>query len=681
MSLPKTAYAWTPRLRAAAVAARLGRACASTVAVGVGGLVAACSGGTETTQPSPTPTVAVAASVTLLSMPQGQSSQVTLTLARGGGFGGAVVLTAEGLPTGVAGTFAPDTVPAGTTTSTLTLSAAAAAAASGPTPVVVRARGSGVTDATVSIPLTVTAAGPAPAIAITAPASVSLVQSGSTTASITLARTNFTGDVALTAENLPTGVTAAFNPSTLSGATSASTLTLAAGASAAVGTQQLTIRARATSVPDATAPVGAAVAARGPAGNVTLAYCAADPPVWVAYQSDSGPWTRVTLDADHRATIPVAGRGGVAMTYNVGTAAAPKYELNVMYALATELGRAGNAGCDASSNRSNRVDGSVAGLGATQIATITLGAGSQSVFGAPGPFEIASVPTGTLSLLATRALSGTGAGPISVPDAIIFRRGVSVPAAGPLPVLDFGSSEAFAPATGTLTLANLAPDTATVGVSLYSDVFSNGALLGFPGRFTGDTTRYGGVPDARLRSGELHLALVLAKGTNVTRTVYSYFRSVRDRTVTLGAKVGTPTFTVTSPAPYVMPRVQLASQADYRSYVGAQLTQSDRIVSLGATQGYFGGTPDTWDLTFPDLSAVAGFDLTWGLHAGGAWYDVSAYGGDAGPLSGGAASDGSTVRVGDRLGTAFGVSNVAMSRARQLPGHASSALRRDLRRP
>ena len=98
-------------------------------------------------------------------------------------------------------------------------------------------------------------------IAVTAGSpTLSVVQSASGTSAITVARTNFTGDVALTAENLPTGVTATFTPSTLSAGATASSLALAVSGTAATGTTTgVTVRARGTGVTDATATVALTV--------------------------------------------------------------------------------------------------------------------------------------------------------------------------------------------------------------------------------------------------------------------------------------------------------------------------------------------------------------------------------------------------------------------------------------
>ncbi len=109
------------------------------------------------------------------------------------------------------------------------------------------------------------------AVSSTAP-TLSVAQSATGTAAMTVARTSFSGDVALTAENLPTGVTATFTPATLSAGATSSSLSLAASASAAAGgpATNVTVRARGTGVSDATATIGLTITV-GAAGAVSIA--------------------------------------------------------------------------------------------------------------------------------------------------------------------------------------------------------------------------------------------------------------------------------------------------------------------------------------------------------------------------------------------------------------------------
>lgn len=100
---------------------------------------------------------------------------------------------------------------------------------------------------------------------------LSVAQSASGTAAITVTRVSFTGDVALTAENLPTGVTATFTPASLTGGGTSSSLSLAASSVAATGGAgtDVTVRARGTGVTDATTTIRLTVTV-GAGGAVSI---------------------------------------------------------------------------------------------------------------------------------------------------------------------------------------------------------------------------------------------------------------------------------------------------------------------------------------------------------------------------------------------------------------------------
>jgi hypothetical protein len=89
---------------------------------------------------------------------------------------------------------------------------------------------------------------------------------------VTLARgRGYAGDVALAADSLPAGVTAAFEPATLAGDVAASTLTLTAGADAALGGPvRVVLRARGPGADDATFALPLTVTA-APAVGLTAA--------------------------------------------------------------------------------------------------------------------------------------------------------------------------------------------------------------------------------------------------------------------------------------------------------------------------------------------------------------------------------------------------------------------------
>ena len=111
----------------------------------------------------------------------------------------------------------------------------------------------------------VSSTAPAPDFGIAAsPASLSIAQGSNGTSTLTISPQNgFSGSVALSASGLPSGVTAAFNPSSTTGS---STLTLSASSTAATGTATVTITGTSGSLTHTTT-LSLAVTASGGGGG------------------------------------------------------------------------------------------------------------------------------------------------------------------------------------------------------------------------------------------------------------------------------------------------------------------------------------------------------------------------------------------------------------------------------
>src|SRR6266566_3272462 len=167
------------------------------------------------------------ASPSSFSVAQGAKGTSAISVNPLNGFSGSVSLSASGLPSGVTASFNPSST---TSASTFTLTASSTAALGTFTITVTGASGALSRSTTVSL----TVVSP-PNFALSAsPNSLSLVRGGKITSTITVTSQNgFTGSVSLSASGLPRGVTASFNPGSI---TSASTLTLSAKNNAATGT-------------------------------------------------------------------------------------------------------------------------------------------------------------------------------------------------------------------------------------------------------------------------------------------------------------------------------------------------------------------------------------------------------------------------------------------------------------
>jgi hypothetical protein len=218
------------------------------------------------TQP---PSFTVSAAPNSVTINQGSNGTSTITVTSTNGFNSAVALSASGLPAGVTAGFVPTSVtpPAnGSGTSTLTLTVGPTVAANTYTVTITGTSGS--TTALTTVTLTV--AQPFTLAASAINPATGIVPGSTGTSTVTIADHNgFAGNVSLTASNLPSGVTAAFNPNP---ATSTSTLTLTASPTAAPTTTTVTISGVSSGV-TATATVSVTVVQ-----NFTLPVSVTAPP-------------------------------------------------------------------------------------------------------------------------------------------------------------------------------------------------------------------------------------------------------------------------------------------------------------------------------------------------------------------------------------------------------------------
>jgi hypothetical protein len=168
---------------------------------------------------------------------QGASATVTVNVRRNETMRDPVDLTVEGAPANMRVTLDPARVPADRTSATLRIEVPATGVDARDYSLTIRGKATGIADKTASLRVTVQAVD----FSLKAePAVVTLAPGGTATVTITITRTNHTDAVRFTAEGLPAGVTATFDPASATGDTV--TLTLAAAADAAPTTANVTVR-------------------------------------------------------------------------------------------------------------------------------------------------------------------------------------------------------------------------------------------------------------------------------------------------------------------------------------------------------------------------------------------------------------------------------------------------------
>ena len=591
---------------------------------------------------------------TTLSIAQGANATSTATITRAGGFAGAVTLAVTGAPSGVSVSLTPAT---GTTGNTVTITVAAASSTTpGTYSLTVTGTGTNVATRTATLGLTVTAAQAGSFSLALSPTSVSVAKGASVTTTATITRAGgFTGAVNLAVTGAPAGVTVA--PVSIPGTATTGTLTVVASSSAAAGTYSLTVTGTGTGVANKTATLSVQVTA-GTTQSATFAFCSDDAPAWFAVQDGSGPWTQVTGTNNSFTFHFTSTKVGIAY---VTTSATSGSDVTVVYATAAELQGVGGTTTVECTTGGKSVNGSVANVGASELATISLASSSATVIGGGvNTFQLTGLPQGAHDLVASRitqTISGTS---ISYAlNRLIIRRNLDPANGSTLPVLDFNASESFAPATANVTIGNLGSDQALAEAGLTT---ANGtsASFFFSSPSTATTLPYYGVPDAKLATGDLHSLTVFATppgsgSPSTSRVAALYFRSVTDRTVTLGSTLGVPTITTVATTPYLRLRAQLAAQSEYNRLAGIFYTQgsgaSERSVSVMMTAAYAGAA--SYDLTIPDLSAASGWNNAWGLQPAVAtqWTEIEAGGSFNFFFPGQHPTDGSTVLYATRTGT------------------------------
>jgi hypothetical protein len=600
---------------------------------------------------------------TSLSIAQGANGTSTVTIARTAPFTGAVDLSIQGaLPNGVTAAFNPTSATGNTSTLTLT---ASATATTGTANVTIKGAATGQTDQTVTLALTVTA--PAGGFTLAAsPATLTVTQGANGTSTINITRTGgFTGTVNLTATGLPNGVTATFNPAAATG--NSSTLTLAASATATTGAATVTIRGDATGQTQQTTTIALTVnASVGGSGNTTWEFCtASQTPIWFAVQDGAnGTWTRVNPTGTKFQFNVTQSKAGIAYVVNnssasvssasrslatklsaeiqtqlllrnrptrvnaYASAAVESFTLNIWYGSQLELNGAGTTRCLPGTGKT--VNGSVAGLStsatSSQSAIISLGSSSASASGALPTFSLKNVPDGALDLIAGRTTTAFSGTDFSITlDKLIIRRGINAANNSTLPVLDFGSSEAFDPVQANLTIANLGTDLAYVTTSYFTGggIGTTGAALSTFSTPSSGPFKYLGVPAAKQAAGDLHVISAFAIAgltqTDQIRFAALYFKDPTDRTLTLGPALTAPTVSVVATTPYVRFRATGPIQSQYNQSMSVSFSQSNttiaRTVVISASQAYLAGL-STYDFQIPDFTSVAGWDNNWGPKAG-----------------------------------------------------------------
>ena len=348
-------------------------------------------------------------------------------------------------------------------------------------------------------------------------------------------------------------------------------------------------------------PLTLTVSGGGGGNNVTVDFSAcalADRPVWLASQDGTGPWVVVTGVGNVYSFSITSGEGGMAYVLNP---AGGTSSVQVHYQTQAEFTSGTLNFCASTTGKT--VNGTAAGLTAFDQAIISLGGASVSVNSLAPNFQLSGVASGTHDLVGYRRSLVGGA------EAAIIRRFQNIANNGSVGTVDFAGTEAFVPATATITLAGLVGGE-TVGQNMFYQVGASctAASLYFGG-LGGASFTASGIPDTMQMASDFHGLFLSATLGSASRSIIEYFHTFAARTVTMGAALPTPTVTSLG-GPYKRLRVTATLPADYQTSAAFQYSDAGgKSVFLTATFGYLGSSAADGEL--PDFSGLPGWDNTW----------------------------------------------------------------------
>lgn len=506
------------------------------------------------------------------------------------------------------------------------------------------------------------------------PAAITILGGSSNSATVSIDRTDFIGEVALALLTPPAGITGAFTPTPTT--TDESSLVLSAATSVAPGSYPLTIQGTTTGPGIKTTTLTVTIPALPTGGNVQYLFCAVeDLPVFFAYQDGAGPWQVVTGVASGGATrygfSLTQGYGGVLSVYRAAASAAAGltagritnvrqtaatrfglgnkhhtrfgvapgttralsasaladgYESYLLYGSTTQLAEDGLNACG-QDLPTKTVTGTVQGVPAGAYGIVSLGGVTKIFDGAAStnPLTFVEVPGGLLDLIGSRAIPGLA------PDKIIVFRNLNVADGGALPsAIDFNGPGSSAPATATVTITGAAGD----DLEVYTDVVKDNkpplALWSDLSPSPATTRPWAGLGPAALLSGEFHELTVFASDptSDDVRASVKDVGPVTDQTIAFGPTINAPTVSQVVAGAYPRFRFQGALPAEYNKGATVEMYGSDNVFFILATGAYLtaSGSALAYDITMPAVAGLAGFPGAARLTAGINDLVVSGYG-------------------------------------------------------
>ena len=505
---------------------------------------------------------------------------------------GAIALSLENAPSGIAATFGA----ASNGVAPMTLAVAPAVAA-GVYTVTVRGKATDGTTATTDLVVNVVRAS---VVLSVNPESLIVFQGTTSTTALSLTRTLFTGDVAITAENVPANVTIAAEPPTVVG--NSTTIRVAAAGTAAPATTDVIIRGSMAGFPaSASSTVKLVVIVRQAptGGNVILDWSRCSAPPFVAFQDGDGVWARPDVSGNVARFTIAAGKGGFAFADGDGVI--------VRYMTQAEMTASPIDMCPLPQGR-NTVTGTAIHTATSESFSYSLGGGTATSTTNNPNVTINGVRDGVHDLVAYGTTTNGIRG--------FIQRDIAIPTVTSLGTLDLRGPNGFAMVQGGATISGPTNgDTFVLAMSYLTTAACTVNSL-FPQSAGGQLF---GIPASAQRPTDFHLLNVAASNPRQVRTSTVTFHTFANQLVTMQPALAIPTVEAVN-GPYLRERVRFGTiPSGYGDAVSFRYTDGRHVMSVMASLGYAGSNGPV--LTMPDLSAVAGWQNSFAYTAGasGTW--------------------------------------------------------------
>lgn len=510
---------------------------------------------------------------------------------------GPISLSLDNPPPGLSATFQPASnglVP-------MTI-AAAASVAPGAYTLMVRGRANDGTTATADLVVTVSRASVALSVK---PESLIVFQGTSSTTSLSLARTLFPGDVAISAENVPSNVTVTGEPAIVAG--NATTIRVAATTDASPGATDVTIRGSLTGFPasaSATAKLTVIVRQAPTGGNVILDWSRCSAPPFVAYQDGSGSWSRADVTGNVARFTVASTTGGFAYADNDG--------VTVRLMTQSELTASPIDLCPLKAG-TNTVTGTAQSVSGSDFFTYALGGGVGTSTSAAPNITINGVREGIHDLVAFGSQLSTGRAYIA--------RDIEIPRVTSLGAVELGGPNAFGVSRANLNvIGQISGDPLVLAMSYLTTSACTSNFLYTQSLFGALSTQTLGFPETVQRPTDFHSLAVTASRAGQVRATTLAFHTFGNVTLSMQPLLAAPTLEAL-PGSYQRERATFGViPASYNASVSLRYTEGRHTMTVTASTAYAGANNPV--LTMPDLSGVAGWQNSYAYATGaaGTWF-------------------------------------------------------------